>query len=788
MKLKELSPYLLQHPASSPIKEEVSVRKGPAVEEGFDLGAYWRIIRERLWLVVTVFLASILYTVCTVLQIPPLYTAQSTLLIERKAPQALETRGEVNPEDTSYGGDYDYYKTQYEILRSRSLAARVIHDQGLNRAALFSETEKREAGLIGGIWTKVKALAKARSWGEAGQKAALPESSAEEKSLGTEAKLITPYLKILQVQPVRQTRLVKVSFTTPDPDLSAQLANSHAQAYIRYGLELNKQAKGEAQRFLEEQLVELKERVEKSEVALNRYRRDKGIISLSDKENIIVDRLGDLNKLLTEAEATRIGLEAQVRLIRKRDYYSLPTVIENQSIQALRATLAKLEDDYAQISAEFKPEFPQRIQLKEQVEETRQRLNRSVHQVVAGLASEYLAARTKEKELRTKMEEQKATTLRMKDSAVDYAILEREVNTNRQLYDNVLQRMKEVEMAAELRASNTSIIDRAERPTTSSGPGKTRSMLFNAMMGLLGGIGLAFLLDYVDQRLKTLEDVEQYLGLPNLAAVPDFYRVNQRKSMNQNRLFGKYHAARVRSSKTSNPGPGSDSTAVVLSPGPFSVVTEAYRMLRNAILLSRAGEPPRTVIFTSAVEGEGKTTTTIKTAMAFAQMGIRVLVIDADLRRGRCHTLLGMENHNGLTEFLAGQRDLEEVIQPTAKENLFIISSGVPPPNAAELVGSSKMAEMLQSLQNNYDCIFVDSPPVMPVSDTIPLSTMVDGVVLVVNGPSTSRKVVKEAQTRLNYARAKILGVVLNRMDPQRGTYSYYYQYASSYLTPTAQS
>lgn len=781
--MKDLSPYLLQQTPPPAPGERGPTRKGPTGEEGFDLGAYWRIIREHLLIVVSAFLVAVVYTVLTVLRMPSLYTAEATILIERKAPQVLETRGEVNSEDSSYD-DYDYYKTQYEILKSRSLVARVIRDQGLSRTPFFSGGEKMKEGLIASAWAKITSWIRHDSG--AGQVAAVPELSSEEKTFGSDAKLINPYLDTLLVKPVRQTRLVKVAFTTTDPELSARLANAHAQAYIRHGLDLNTQAKGEAQRFLEEKLVELKERVEKSEVALNRYRRDKGIISLDDKENIVVDRLGDLNKRLTEAEANRIGLESQVRLIRKRDYYSLPAVIENSSIQGLKANLGKLEDEYAQVSAEFKPEFPQRVQLKQQVEETRSRLQREIQRVVSGLESAFLAAETQEKELRARMEQQKATTLRMKDTAVDYAVLDREVNTNRQLYDSVLQRMKEVAIAAELRASNISIIDQAERPTIPSGPQRTRSLLINAMMGLLGGVGLAFLLDFVDKSLKSPEDVEGYLGVPNLAVVPDFYRVNQRTGFFAKYLPNLTGNTNISNTQTNVLPANSNSMELILSPSPLSVVTEAYRMLRNAILLSRAGEPPRIVIFTSAMEGEGKTTTTIKTAMVFAQMGIRVLVIDADLRRGRCHKLLGMANHSGLTEYLAGQRDLDEVIKPTAKENLFVITSGVPPPNAAELVGSRKMADLLQSVQNNYDCIFVDSPPVMPVSDTIPLSSMADGVVLVVNGPVTSRKIVKEAQSRLTYARAKILGVVLNRLNPTRGSYAYYYgHYASHYHTPT---
>jgi succinoglycan biosynthesis transport protein ExoP len=313
------------------------------------------------------------------------------------------------------------------------------------------------------------------------------------------------------------------------------------------------------------------------------------------------------------------------------------------------------------------------------------------------------------------------------------------------------------------------------------------SLLLSAVVGLMGGVGLAFFLEYLDNTLRIPEEAERYLGLPSLAVVPDFLSANHHSEPNSKTfLSGVKEAAQRRISGRSShaQSPTADKELVSFH-HPFSAVTEAYRTLRTAILLSRAGEAPRTIVFTSAAAGEGKTVTTVNLATIFAQMDLRVLVIDADLRRPRCHQVLRMVNGDGLTELLTGQKEVHEIIKPTTVENLFLLSSGAIPPNPAELIGSRKMHDTLSALQGDYDCIFIDSPPVMPVSDTVLLSTVVDGVVLVIDGQATPRNLVRDAQSRLNYARAKILGVVLNRINMQGGDYPYYYYHYASYYHHT---
>jgi len=733
-----------------------------AADEGLSLPHYWSVLRKHHALIATFFGGTLLATVLALFLMPPTYTAETTLLIERNNPHVLDFRAVLT--DSLGTEQYDFFKTQYEILKSRALAARVIQEQGLEADPAFTGKWRDE-------WLSTRLVDSVKGWammarGWLRQWLSSPPSLVEDDPLTVQSELIDTYLEMLDILPTQKTQLVKISFNTPDPQLSTRLANAHAQAYIRQGLERRTQANEEAQGFLEEKLGELKERVEQSEAALNRYRQAKGIISLDDKENIVVERLVDLDRRLTEAEAERIGLESQVHLIRKRRYESLPGVINSAHIQTLTAQAVRLEGEYANLSTLFKSGYSRRDQLQAQVEETRRRLKEEIQKVVEGLESSYWVAVAREKQLRAAMAEQKAAALRFKDVSVAYAILAREVDTNHQLYDSVLQRMKETGVAAELRASNVLIIDKAAPPRIPSSPKIKQSLLLAALLGLMGGVGMAFLREYLDDTVKSPEEVQRYLRLPNLGLVPDFLSLDWRRYASQ--TFP-YTTSQIPSAL-----PAVDEARLTLSYHPLFVVTEAYRTLRTAILLSRAEKPPQTLLFTSAMHGEGKTATVVNTAIVLAQTGANVLLIDADLRRSRCHEILDVERGLGLTEILTGLREPQELIQPTYTPGLFFLSSGSTPPNPADLVGSKKMQDTLAALEEQYDYILLDSPPVLAVSDAVLLSTMVEGVVLVVDIQETPKQLLREARARLGYARAKILGTVLNRVQRRMGAYAYY--------------
>jgi succinoglycan biosynthesis transport protein ExoP len=736
------------------------------------LREYWVTIKRHRWLIMisalAILLGAFFYSVTRV----PLYTAESTILIERKAPQILKVQ-DARSDSADYN-DYnnEFYKTQYEILKSPALAERVIREEGLQNLPLFGGKGDKAAGnkpegVIAGLKNSLK------GWVKDYLPATPTAPTTAVDQAASTVRLTGAYLSKLEIRPVAGTSLVKVKFTTPDAALSARLANAHANSYVRYGVDLRSQTNEEASESLKQRLTELKERVEQSETALNSYRKDKGIISVDEKENVILDRWMELNKSLNKAEADRIGLEAQIRSIRGRNYDEIPAVRESGVIAALKGELAKSEADYASLSKEFKPGYPPLDNLKNRIDDTRRRLQTEIQNEVKRIEVTYSAAKNNEAALRGTMEEQKKTTLDLKDSAVQYAMLAREVETNKQLYDGVLQRLKEIGVAAEVRSSNIYLMGKAEPPLGPSYPNKNGILMRGLLLGLFVGFGLAFLLDQLDNTIKSPEEAERFIHLPNLGVVPDFALLSGTRTGYMSKL--------VNSAKAELPAPSKDEDRPsVLDHHPLSLVAEAYRSLRSSLLLSQAGGPPHTMLMTSATRGEGKTTTLVNTAIVFAQLGIRVLVIDADLRRPRCHALLKMENSAGLADLLTGQIDMEEVIRTTPAENLFLISAGAVPPNPAELLGSRKMHELLQQLREQFEFIFIDSSPVMAVSDAVFLSTMVDGTLLVVNR-RTPKPLIRKTRHRLTTPHTKLLGVLLNRVDIRAGEYGSYYRHYYEY-------
>lgn len=784
------SPYFIRRNVPPPSDAESFVAEELMPQRGDDTPVfweYWRTVRKHKWIIAACALVGGMGMGLYTYTRTPLYSAAATILVEKKSARLLDMRDSYRDP----GGDYrvDFYKTQSAILKSKGLAAKAIRESGLENDPAFTGQQgaaKESPGFIGSLKSQVTERLNSLAWVAAikteferlrPEQPDLPEESVtvlEEDPQKVSPGLVGRYLGGLGVAPVRKTSLIKISFTGANPVLAAKLANIHAEAYQRYGMDLRAQANKEATIFLEQKLVELKGRVEKSEAALNTYRREKGIISLDDKGNLTVDRLADLNDKLTNAEARRIALESEVNAIQKRNYDAIPRVRNSSTISTLKDQLSGLEGEYANLAAEFKPGYPPLDALKKQIDQTRRRLRREVQAEISAIDSEYRAAKGNEEQLRARMEQQKEDTLDLKDAGVEYAYLAREVDTNRQLYDSVLQRMKEIGVAGQVRQSNVSIIDRASVPGGPFYPNPPRSLQMGLLMGLLAGVGLAFFLDHLDTSLKTPDEVERYVGLPTLSVVPDFLKIKKHTN-------GYLPYLKESTTLPTWGGANGHSQEMVLSHHPHSVIAESYRTLRTAILLSRSGTAPHKILFTSASRGDGKTATSVNTSIIFAQMGYKVVVIDADMRRSRSHNVLQMANGPGLSEVLTGQQLGQEVIVPTETDNLYFLSSGAEPPNPAELVGSRKMNQLLEELAEEYDFVLIDSPPVMPVSDAILLSTMVDGVVVVVDSQQTPKKIVREVRSRLDNVNAPLLGVVLNKVNWAHGNYSHHYKHYYSY-------
>ena len=755
-----------------------------------DVSRYWRTVRKHLGLALAIVLVAVVLALLHVMSETPIYTAETTIEIEPNAGRGSNGLENLVEVETAAANADQYHKTQCTILQTRKLAIEVIRDLGLGHNPVFAGTPHKP-GPLTRFWSSATGgLEGLLAQGER----APQETPSREEPLLAEAEsrvppsLVHAYLGMLKVSTVPDTTLVKIAFATPDPGLSAELANAHVVAYQRTQIEMHGEQGEESQRFLQNKLVEIKEQLEKSEAALNEYRRRKGIIpgliSLDGKDAVVLDRLADLSKDFTHAQVDRIGLESEVQLIRRHEYKSLPAVMQDGAIQGLDKELNDLYTEDAALSSQFKSDYPPLKKLQAKIHEVQTQFAAEIGEVVEGILSAYQQALEKENELQAEMGRQRAETMNLNDAAAQYAILQRDVDTNRQLYDAFLTRMKDIAVTSGAESSNVSVINSAEVPTSPTSPQKARELMLGLVLGLCGGLGLTFLLEFLDNTIKNPEDAEHFLRLPSLGVVPEFSSINRRapysayetRQLSGNRLPG--------NRPTGSLPPGRE---LVTSHGSYSTLGEAYRNLRTALLLSRAGTPPKVTMITSASSHEGKTVTSANTAAMLAQLGEKTLLIDADLRRARCHRVLALDNNLGLTEVLTGSRELHETIRPTEIENLYFLSSGSAPPNPTELLGSNKMAETLTRLREHYTYIVIDSSPVLPVSDSLLLAKMVDGIMVVVDGAATPRQQVKAACARIEYARGKILGVLLNKIKIHSHEYQNYYhqEYYSTHRDST---
>jgi succinoglycan biosynthesis transport protein ExoP len=753
--VREPSPYFIDRTVPLPPGGAIPLLS----EDPRPIGEYIAIARRHFSLISSIVTGVLLLTALVVFTMTPQYTAQSTIMIERQVPQVLDMK-DLMPETSE--NEHDYYYTQYELLKSRTLASQVIRDLSLQDTRPIADDAD---GLFRAAWEYLHSLL------AFGPSLAYRTDSLEIN--GVKPRVIDNYLKHLTITPETFTRLVKVSFTTPDPSLSAQIANAHVAAYIRRGMEMHAESSEEAQRFLEGKLIELRERVEKSEAALNAYRHERGIVgfAIDDKDRIVLQRTEDLNKALTEASTARIGLEAEVETIKHGSFESVPDVVSSPLIQHLKEDYSSIEAQYSAMADQFTPDYPPLAQIRAKRVRVEDRLREEVEKIAASIRAQYRAATRREEKLQHELAKEKARIMALQNVSLKDGILAREVDTNRELYKSVLERMKQMGVAAQVRASNVSIVDQAETPEYSSSPRKLMALGLFGSLALIIGIAAAFFIDYLDDTLRTSDDVDRYLNLPSLGMVPDFNKTNGRLAYGRqiSRMLGPngHSGAQLEGTQISIP-----STEIFVSRNPFSVTSEAYRAIRAAIMLSRAESPPKTILIVSATGREGKTVTAVNTAVAFGQLGGRVLLIDADLRRSRCHKVLGIDNHIGLSEVLTGLRNCEDLLRPTANEGVFCLTAGSTPPNPCELLGSKKMAELLRNAGDDFDHIIIDSAPLGPVTDSLVLSTVVEGVVVVV-GSTTPKQVVRGICDSLHRVGANILGVVLNRVNVAHSGYGY---------------
>jgi succinoglycan biosynthesis transport protein ExoP len=748
--------------------------------EAGSLRDYWIIILKHRWTIAAFVLPIALVAALSLWWSPRLYTATATIHIENRSPNITGISEVFAPWVSS---PEQYYPTQLNLLQSRSLAARVIQELNLDQDPRFGKlpesflawVQKHVRQGVSFLTSWVRTLSVVKWIQERLQRAGDPEeegkSSIAKFELGVSPALINSYLRRLQVSFLGESQVVRVTFSSMDPSLSKEVVNAHVSAFLRTSLLTRFELTGEARQFLEAKLAEVKAELERTEEALTRFRKVHAIVGLEKGESLIVDRVKALNNDLTQARSRRIELESLYRSVQRRDARLLSHIIDNPYIAQLKGRISTLEMDKSRLATAFRPNHPEVTAVQEQLDQAKQALEQEIQRIVRSIESDYNAAKAREKALADEMEAQRQGALELRERATAAAILEREVESNRALYENVLKRTKEADLTQTVPMSNLRVVDRADIPLRPDPTKGARTLLLSLLVGLLGGVGLAFLRHYLDNTLKTPEDIGRFLRLPTLGMVPDIGRLEKR---------GLGYAEKSPLSRRPLKSLTGGKAGLVLSHHPLSFVSESYQAICTALLFSLPERPPRTILITSAQPQEGKTATAVNVAITLAQNGAPVLLIDADLRNGHCHRLLSLENESGLTNALVGDGNASELIRKTALANLFLLPRGAIPPNPAHLLGSERMRHVLASLETGFSFIIIDSAPILPITDTVLLSTKVDGVLLVARAQAASRYVVRQACERLSYVKATVLGVILNGIDIQSPEYK---DYRSSYVS-----
>ena len=698
------------------------------------LAASLEVPLRRRWTIVTAVVVVLTVVTIYVFKSTPIYRSTARVQIDAETPQVQSVedpyRGVPATDDT-------FLKTQVRVIESDNLALQTIAQLGLaNSNELLPESR---AG------AELKTDPKDR-----------------------QGKLLDTFKQRLGVSLIPETRIVEISFESPDPNRAARIVNAVLDNYVDYNFHEHYDATRQASGWMEQQLDELKAKVERSQRALVDYERQNALVNVGDKQNLAEERLVDLNKDLTVADNEVAQKESLFNLV-KSDEKQVAYVAQNELLQRLEEKNADLKSEYVDALGKYGPNFPKVVRLRDQLTEMDSLIEGERKRTIAQIENEYQAALGREKLLTAAVSRQKTEVGRFNELSIQHNLLKREFESNQQLYDNLLQRLKDATVSAGLRATNIHTVDRGLPSTSPVRPQKVRSILTGFVAALLIGITLAFVQESFDSSVKTAEDAERLTGIPALAAIPAIEPDRTRYGLRKRR-----HAP---------PSNNGDAALTVLK-NPSSPSAESYRALRTAILFSTAPRPPQVLLVTSGQPNEGKTCTCLNLAFVLAQRGARVIVIDSDLRKPSISgTLHFPSREGGLTGVLTGACSLESALQPVASaDNVWVLPAGPVPPNPAELLSSPSMEKVLQELRQQFDHVLLDSPPALMFTDATILSNWVDGVLLVVHGGTTAKRSLVRSYRTLKMAGCRILGVIMNRVDSREHSYSYYdSEYYGSY-------
>jgi capsular exopolysaccharide synthesis family protein len=707
----------------------------PAEEEDeFRLVDYWRILVKRKWTVLSVAALVLVIGFVATLMTTPIYRSTAVLQLERSNLQVVQVGG-VNAEGSYI--DSSFQQTQIELLKSRALAERVVAKLGLARGEL-------DGVPTGSLSQRLLALVRGQP-DESDEAPTVPQKGAA-PSKDQLAGQAAAFRAGLTVEPVRDSELVRINYDSPDPKFSQRAANAIAEVFVGQNLERRFDSTSYAKGYLEDRLQELKLKLEDSERKLVEFAQKEQIVSAGGDNggaNLIEQNLGSINAAYGKAKEDRIRAESRWHQSASLRGTGLQNAVENPMIKTLQESRAKLLLEYQDKLRLYKPDYPAMQQLKSQIDEIEKQIQSEEGNIRSGIQADYQAALQQEQMLAAQLNGLKVDVLDLQKRSIQYNILKRDVDTNRQLYDGLLQRYKEIGIASGVSANNISLVDRAE-PGFQFKPDMKRNLLMSLLSGLLLGVLLALAFEYLDDTIKRPDEVEKLLGLPVLGAIP------------------------MLKPPTTPAGAMEDAR---------SSFSEAYRSLRTALQFSTDRGAPRTLLVTSATPSEGKSTTAHALGRLFAELGKRVLIVDCDLRNPSLHRAFGVENDQGLSNYLAGSVKPTDLIRSTSLPGLMYLPTGPLPPNPAELLVGSKMVSLLTVAAEKFDVLILDGPPIMGLADAPILSNLAQGTLLVVQAGETRIAVVRNAIKRLHAARAHIVGGLLTHFQPEHAGQGYGYGY-----------
>jgi polysaccharide biosynthesis transport protein len=709
---------------------------------------YMRVLIKRKGMVLTCIFGILAATAIASLRQTPIYDAVGRIAVNKADPNVITFKDSMPVVDYMDASDLD---TEVRILQSDLLALQVVRQLNLDKRPEFGgQPDLKQPNLVA--------------------------DPLQGDSSRTTA-LLGGFKGNLHVSLIPNTRIMEIHYRSADPQLASSAVNTLVATYIEQNFKTKFESTMQASDWLSKQLVDLQMKVETSQEKLVRYQKEHEILGIDEKQNITTQKLDELNKELTSAESERMQREAAYRQTQSTDPEAVAAAISSDApgnttsvgsglIDKLREQQASLKIQIADLSTQFGPAYPKVAQLNNQLKEIDRQFQSETRKAVDHLRGQYLAALQRESMLRDAFDKQKQQANKLNESAIEYSLLKRDVETNRTLYEGLLEKLKEAGVTAGLRSNNIKILDAARVPTAPIEPNIPRNLLFALVLGITSGIGLAFLLENMDNTVRTTEQAQLISALPSLGMIP----------------LGSKSPGYGNNAKQLTLASSQEAVEIVTQARPQSQMAESYRALRTSLLLSSLGAPPKVIMVTSARPQEGKTTTAINSAIVLAQKGVRVLLVDADLRRPGVHKTLGLGPCSGLSNVLTGSATLEQTITVSpVLPSLFILPAGTPPPNPAELLASTNMKQVLDELREQFDHVVVDTPPTLSVTDAVVLSPRVDAIILVIRSGKTTKQALRRARDILMQVNAHVTGVLLNAVDLRSPDYYYYYEYQGKY-------